>query len=67
VRITRSRSCGGVSERRADENGDGDVEGVVAKRPSVAIAGVEGGGLTGPLDRHVRESRRHPRGVAVRI
>ena len=36
---------GRVSERRPGENGDRDVEGVVAKRPPVAVARVEGSGL----------------------
>src|SRR6266516_1368740 len=58
---------GSVPERRPGENGDRDVEGVVAERPPVAVAGVEGGGLTGPVGQHVRKKRRHyPRRVAVR-
>src|SRR5215475_7378412 len=40
---------GGVCEGRPGEHGDGDVEGVVAQRPPVAAAGVEGGGLPGPV------------------
>jgi hypothetical protein len=59
---------GGVSEGRAGENGDGEVERVVAKRPPIAVAGVEGSGLAGPVGQHVRKKRRrHPRGVGVRI
>src|SRR5262249_43810174 len=53
---------GGVAEGRPGENGDGDVEGVVAQRPPVAVAGVEAGGLPGPVGQHVRKKRRyHPR------
>src|SRR5262249_56926742 len=59
---------GGVSERRPGENRDSDVEGVIAQRPPVAVAGVEGGRLAGPVGQHVRKKRRHhPRGMAVRI
>ena len=35
---------GSVSERRPGENGDSDVEGVVAKRPPVAVAGWKAAG-----------------------
>src|SRR5438552_11421332 len=61
---------GGVSERRPGKHGDGDVdgdvEGVVAERPPVAVAWVEGGWLTGPVVQHVRKKRRrHPRRVAL--
>src|SRR5262245_29666094 len=59
---------GGVCEGRPGENGDGDVEGVVAERPPVAVAGVEAGGLPGPVGQHVRKKRRyHPRRVVVRV
>src|SRR5262245_4568840 len=59
---------GGVPEGRPGENGDGEVEGVVAQRPPVAAAGVEAGGLPGLVGQHVRKKRRHyPRRVAVRV
>jgi hypothetical protein len=38
---------GGFSERRADEHGNGDVEGVVAERPPVAVAGWKAAGCPG--------------------
>ena len=48
---------GSVSERRPGENGDSDVEGVVARRPPVAVAGVEGSGLSRPVGQHVGKKR----------
>ena len=44
---------GGVPEGGPGENGDGDVEGVVAKRPPVALVGVEGGRVARPVGQHV--------------
>jgi hypothetical protein len=56
------------AERRPGQDGHGDVEGVVIKCAPVAIARLEGGGLTGLVADHVGQERRlHVLGVGIGI